>query len=261
MSDWCNSPMKRAFDFIFAVLLMMVLFPVLVLVAVIVKITTPGPVLFRQERPGRDGRRFDILKFRTMYHRDEPGPVLTRSGDPRLTGIGRFLRKFKLDELPQLLNVVLGHMSFVGPRPQAVKLWRRFVDLPIVLRVRPGITGAATLAFRNEEELLRPLSSGQVEELYLKYLMPLKMQIDEDYLRTATWKTDVRVIVDTVTGVFGRNKECPEQWITHLPDFVAFQAEIWETSTGKSFTPSGIRPSYAPVRSGENHVAVPEIGD
>src|SRR6266581_6674842 len=158
INSWCNSIWKRAFDITLAGILLSLLLPFLIVLAVAVKLTSKGTILFRQRRPGRDGREFQIMKFRTMVVNEKsPGPVLTRADDPRVTWIGRRLRKWKLDELPQLLNVFRGDMSFVGPRPQPTKLWK---DTSIqeqasyVLSVRPGITSQATLNFRNEEELL-----------------------------------------------------------------------------------------------------------
>ena len=199
IGQWVHSPWKRLFDFVCAAVLLIPALPLMLLVAIIVKATSRGPVLFSQTRPGRLGKQFRILKFRTMRdNRSENGPMLTRCGDPRLTWIGAKLRKYKVDELPQLFNVLLGQMSFVGPRPQPAKLWNHFHELPPVLKVRPGITGAATLAFRHEEELLEPLTAEQVEEFYINALMPLKLRLDLQYLARATFFTDLGLILRTV---------------------------------------------------------------
>ncbi len=202
INSWCNSIWKRVFDITMAGILLCVLSPLLIVLALAVKITSKGDILFRQRRPGRAGREFYIMKFRTMVVNEEsPGPVLTRADDPRVTWIGRRLRKWKLDELPQLLNVFHGDMSFVGPRPQPTKLWK---DASIqeqasyVLSVRPGITSQATLNFRNEEELLAPLTSEEVEDVYLKTIMPVKLEMEVEYLRRASFRSDMDIIFETM---------------------------------------------------------------
>src|SRR5579884_1020608 len=171
VSPWCNSPWKRGLDLLGAVILLLLLLPLMAIVAFAVKLTSPGPVFFKQRRPGKDGREFLILKFRTMLDcRRHAGPEVTRAEDPRVTWIGRYLRRWKLDELPQLFNVLSGHMSFVGPRPLATWVWQDPTiqsDAECVHSVRPGITSQATLAFRNEEEILAPLSMEELEEVYM----------------------------------------------------------------------------------------------
>src|SRR5262249_6340030 len=126
LSPWYSSRWKRIFDVLLATLLLLLAALPMLVIAVLVKLTSPGPVLFRQPRPGKDAREFCILKFRSMIDsRPEQGPVLTRAADPRITKFGGFMRRWKLDELPQLFNVLRGEMSFVGPRPQPTKLWQR----------------------------------------------------------------------------------------------------------------------------------------
>jgi lipopolysaccharide/colanic/teichoic acid biosynthesis glycosyltransferase len=133
--------------------------------------------------------------------RHRPGPVLTQASDPRVTWFGRYIRKWKLDELPQLFNVLEGNMSFVGPRPQPTKLW---VDPALqeealhVLSVRPGLTSHATLNFRNEEELLADVASHELEDVYLKTIMPLKLHMELEYLRDANFWSDLSIILKTV---------------------------------------------------------------
>jgi len=136
-----------------------------------------------------------------VVNEESPGPVLTRADDPRVTWIGRHLRKWKLDELPQLLNVLRGDMSFVGPRPQPTKLWKDpsiQEQASYVLSVRPGITSHATLNFRNEEELLAPLTSEEVEDVYLKTIMPVKLKMELKYLRRASFRSDMDIIFETM---------------------------------------------------------------
>jgi len=204
VSPWCNSSSKRMWDLVGAAILVMLCSVPMVVVAFAVKLTSRGPILFRQRRPGRGGREFTILKFRTMKASKTPaGPVLTRAQDPRLTWMGRYLRKWKLDELPQLFNILRGEMSFVGPRPQPTRLWKEpsIRDLAaVVLSVRPGITSETTLRFRNEESVLAPLSSEEVEEVYLRTLMPLKLRMEKEYLAGASFASDCKVILRT----FGR---------------------------------------------------------
>jgi len=220
VSPWCHSPWKRAFDLTGSLLLLIVLSPLMVLLALAVKLTSPGPVFFRQRRPGKDGREFAILKFRTMLNsRERAGPLLTRAADPRVTSFGRFMRKWKLDELPQLLNVLRGEMSFVGPRPQPTSLWSRpsiAGDAAHVLSVCPGITSQATLNFRNEEELLAPLSFEEVEDVYMQTLMPIKLRMELEYLERATFESDLRIILQTAVRVFKREEQKNDALIKRL---------------------------------------------
>ena len=215
VSPWCNSRLKRICDFLGALVLLILLLPVMALLALVMKLISRGPVLFRQRRPGRNGHEFFICKFRTMVvNGDQEGPVLTRADDPRVTGFGRYMRRWKLDELPQLFNVIRGEMSFVGPRPQPTKLWREPAiqkQASVVLSVRPGITSHATLAFRYEEELLAPLSAQEIEGVYLRKLMPLKLKMEIDYLREARFFSDLVIIFKTAGRIFKRQKHVDEK--------------------------------------------------
>jgi len=221
-SSWCNSVWKRVLDMTFAGVLLFALLPLLIVLAFVIKLTSKGEILFRQRRPGRTGREFQIFKFRTMVtNREHPGPVLTRAEDPRVTWIGRYLRKWKLDELPQLLNVLRGDMSFVGPRPQPTKLWAKptIQQLAVdVLSVRPGITSYATLNFRNEEELLAPLTAEELEDVYTRAIMPAKLKMDLNYLQTATFASDTRLIFKTAARILSpREEENASLVKEHLP--------------------------------------------
>jgi lipopolysaccharide/colanic/teichoic acid biosynthesis glycosyltransferase len=186
----------------------------MIAVALAVKLTSRGSVLYLQRRPGKNGREFSILKFRTMKAGScNAGPVLTRAADPRVTWFGRYIRKWKLDELPQLFNVLRGDMSFVGPRPQATKLWKQLSiqeEASYVLSVRPGITSQATLNFRNEEELLAPLSSEELEEVYTTAIMPLKLKMDIECLQSASFSSDLRIVLKTMFRIFNRQEESNE---------------------------------------------------
>jgi lipopolysaccharide/colanic/teichoic acid biosynthesis glycosyltransferase len=165
----------------------------MLLVAAVVKVSSKGPILFRQTRMGKNGRCFEILKFRSMRV-SEGGPAVTKDGDSRLTSIGGFLRKNKLDELPQLFNVVIGDMSLVGPRP---KLPHHQI---YTLRVRPGLTGAASLAFRNEERFLHHVPEHALDECQINILMPLKRELDEEYMAKASLVSDLALLFQTVWG-------------------------------------------------------------
>ncbi len=190
--------LKRIFDLVVATTGLVVLSPVLAAVSVAVKLGSPGPVFFRQVRVGRHGRPFRIFKFRTMVDDAEArGGKLTVGGDGRVTPVGRFLRRHKLDELPQLINVVRGEMSLVGPRPEVPEYVRLFpVPYRRILMVRPGITHRATLWFRREERLLA--EADDPTTYYLTHIMPLKVKFYLDGLERQSFLDDLKTIVWTV---------------------------------------------------------------
>ena len=191
-SSWSVSVIKRCIDLVFAVLALLLFWPLLLLAAVLVRYRSPGPVIFRQKRVGRNGVLFTVYKFRTMsMDAQEDGPSLTKRGDPRVTRFGGFLRKYKLDELPQLINVLRGDMSLVGPRPKLPHL--EVMHMPF----RPGLTGAATLAFRSEEEMLQDIPDEELEAYYCNKIKPLKAKLDWDYMRDATLATDFSLLYET----------------------------------------------------------------
>ena len=190
---------KRAFDVVCAALGLLVLSPVLLVCALLVGLTSSGGGLFRQERIGRDGVPFTIYKFRSL-RQDNAGVKITTSGDSRITPVGKVLRKTKLDELPQLWNVLKGDMSFVGPRPEV----REYTDLydgeqRQVLLVRPGITGLASIRFRNENELLD--ASDDPNRTYIEEVMPQKIALDLEYIPHASVWYDIRLILKTLVTV------------------------------------------------------------
>lgn len=194
---------KRAFDLAVSSLALLAVAPLLLVLAILVKLSSPGPVLFRQERVGRNFRRFRINKFRTMVV-DAPhrGGQITVGEDPRVTRVGRFLRKTKLDELPQLFNVLLGEMSFVGPRPEVPKYVEMFrSDYEEVLRVRPGITDLASLKYRDESTLLG--QAPDPEQMYVGQVLPDKIALAKEYIRQASLRYDLWIIFRTV-AVVGR---------------------------------------------------------
>jgi lipopolysaccharide/colanic/teichoic acid biosynthesis glycosyltransferase len=194
---------KRLFDLFFSGCGLVVLSPVFLLLAILVKFSDGGPVLFRQQRAGQGGKLFWILKFRSMVANAERlGLSVTKDGDPRVTRIGRFLRKSKLDELPQLWNVFRNDMSLVGPRPEVPRYVARYTrEQQRVLTLKPGITDPATLEFRNEEELL--LAASDTERFYLDYCVPRKIELNLAYARRANLWEDTKIILRTI-GVPGR---------------------------------------------------------
>lgn len=199
---------KRIFDLLFATVGLVFLSPLFLVLAALVKLSDGGSVFFRQERVGRDGRPFRILKFRSMVaNADKLGLSVTRDGDARITRIGRWLRKTKLDELPQLWNVFVGDMSFVGPRPEVPRYVEKYTpDQRRVLALKPGITDLATLKFRNEEELLR--TATDTEKFYLDYCVPRKIELNLAYARTANVWEDTKIILQTVLpGLVGRQAQ------------------------------------------------------
>lgn len=195
---------KRGMDLVGSGLGMLVLMPLGLMLALVIKLSDGGPVLYGHERVGRGGRPFRLWKFRSMVpNADRVGPAVTRDGDPRVTRIGRWLRRTKLDELPQLWNVWVGEMSLVGPRPEAVRYVAAYTaEEREVLAVRPGITDAASLAFRDEEGLLA--GAGNVEDFYLRYCLPRKLALNRAHLRRGGVMADLGVLVRSAGLVAGR---------------------------------------------------------
>lgn len=173
--------------------------PVILVIALAIAINSGRPVLFRQQRVGRNGHTFHLLKFRTMTATTKNGAGLTRDGDSRVTKIGRWLRKRKLDELPQLFNVLKGEMTMVGPRPDLEEFWSRArAEDRRVLELTPGITGAASLAFCDEERLLAQVSPQHLTSFYLEQVLPQKARIDSEYAVRATFRSDCGILVQTL---------------------------------------------------------------
>jgi lipopolysaccharide/colanic/teichoic acid biosynthesis glycosyltransferase len=195
----------RRLDFVFALIGLLILSPVLLVIALVIKLTSKGAVLFRQNRVGKNGKDFKVYKFRTMYVDADKKGLLTIGGkDNRVTKIGYFLRKYKLDELPQLVNVLKGEMSLVGPRPEV----RRYVDMYSpeqmkALTVVPGITDYASIIYRNENDLLAVAANP--EEFYVKEIMPKKIELSFIYINNRNIKEYFKIIAKTVvTSVKGK---------------------------------------------------------
>lgn len=191
----------RLLDIGAAALGLALLSPLFLLVGLWIKLDSPGPVFYRAARVGRNGAPFRLYKFRSMVAgADRQGPGITATGDARVTRVGRFLRSTKLDELPQLINVLKGEMSLVGPRPEDPRYVALYTpEQCCVLAVRPGITSAASLAFRHEEQLL---AGEDWETLYREQVLPAKLAIDLAYLERRTAFSDLRLVFRTIAAIF-----------------------------------------------------------
>ena len=196
---------KRAFDLCAALVGVLLLSPLLVAIAVWIRLDSPGPALFRQVRVGRHGELFHILKFRTMRAQPaaRPGPqrLLTVGRDARITRAGHFLRKYKLDELPQLFNVVHGTMSLVGPRPEVPRYVACYPprERALVLSVRPGVTDWASILFKDENAILG--QAPDPEQAYIDTILPTKLEYYVRYVRERTFWVDLRIILRTLRAI------------------------------------------------------------
>jgi lipopolysaccharide/colanic/teichoic acid biosynthesis glycosyltransferase len=191
---------KRAIDVVAAGAGLVALSPVLAAAAIAVKLGSPGPVLFRHARVGKDGRTFEVLTFRSMRV-GGAGPAITTGGDPRVTRVGRLLRRTKLDELPQLWNVLVGDMSLVGPRPEVQRYVDRFAgDYARILSIRPGITDFAAVEYRDEESVLA--AAADAEAAYVERVLPAKIRLYHRYLDEMSLKTDVSLVLRTLGALF-----------------------------------------------------------
>lgn len=193
--------MKRLFDLSLAILGAAMLFPLLAIIALLIKIDSRGPVFYRGVRSGQHGRPFRIVKFRTMVENaEEIGGPSTALNDPRLTRIGKYLRKYKFDELPQILNIIRGEMSIVGPRPQVEKYTRLYGDREkVILSVRPGLTDYASIRFINLDSIL---GNGSVDEKYVRDIEPEKNRLRIKYVEEHTLWIDCKIIMLTVLRLF-----------------------------------------------------------
>ncbi len=193
-----SSRPKRAFDVLFSFIGILILLPFLLLISLLIITSSGLPVFYIQQRVGRRNADFSLFKFRTMKKDSEKQGLLTVGGrDPRITSIGYYLRKYKLDELPQLFNVLVGDMSLVGPRPEV----RKYVDLYTdeqkkILLVKPGITDYASLEYFNENELLA--NSTDAEKTYINQIMPAKLELNKKYIEEKSFMTDLKIIFRTI---------------------------------------------------------------
>ncbi|MCX5852791.1 MAG: sugar transferase [Deltaproteobacteria bacterium] len=192
---------KRLFDMVVSIFFLVVLFPLLIVVALLIKLDSPGPVFFIQDRMGKGGRNFRLMKFRTMYvDKVEESKFFAPGSTMRITRCGKILRDTKIDELPQLINVLKGEMSFVGPRPEVSKyrhVYRGMFEQ--VLTLKPGITDWASIKYRNEEELL--CKSGNPEVMYEKEVLPDKLKMAVEYKKEIGFMNDMKILITTLLRV------------------------------------------------------------
>lgn len=199
---------KRIFDFLVALLLTVLLLPLFLIIAIVIKCTGNGPVFFIQHRVGKDNKDFGIIKFRTMFTHAESKGQLTVGKDSRITPEGHFLRKYKLDELPQLFNVLKGDMSLVGPRPEV----RKYVELYTeeqkkVLSVKPGITDTASVQFADENDLLA--GCADPEKKYITEIMQVKLSLNLQYIAKQSFFNDLKILAHTFSRVFLTKRQRP----------------------------------------------------
>ena len=192
---------KRCFDFIVALIMIVILLPFLIIVSIAIKLDSKGPVMYRQVRVTQYGRKFKIFKFRTMVEgADKIGSQITTSNDARVTRIGVFLRKFRIDELPQLFNIILGDMSFVGTRPEVEKYVEEYTaEMMATLLLPAGVTSGASIRYKDEQQLLDNVEN--VDEVYVKEVLPGKMRYNLKSLKNYSFMQDIITLIKTVVAV------------------------------------------------------------
>lgn len=185
---------KRGFDIVFSILILTIFFPFIILIALLIKLDSKGSAFFIQERVGKDNVVFNIYKFRTMYEASQSKGLLTLGNhDSRITKIGYYLRRYKIDEFPQIINVLIGNMSFVGPRPEL----RHYVNIYkeedyVVFSIKPGITSLASLKYINEAELLK--TAKDPEDFFVNAIIPDKLKLDKEYIKNQNFLLDIKII-------------------------------------------------------------------
>ena len=195
----------RIFDIVFAMVGLICLWPIFIVIAIWIKLNSKGPVFYLQNRVGINNLDFELCKFRTMYmDADKKRSLTIGTRDDRITSIGAILRRYKLDELPQLWNVLKGEMSFVGPRPEL----RKYVELysnhqKEVLKVKPGITDTASIQFRNENDLLA--NASEPEQYYIQHILPAKLELNQHYITNKSSILYLRIIITTINSVWKQN--------------------------------------------------------
>jgi lipopolysaccharide/colanic/teichoic acid biosynthesis glycosyltransferase len=189
---------KRLFDIVAVIIGLVLLLPVFIIISLWIKLSSKGPLFYSQKRVGKDFKEFDIYKFRSMVvDADKIGPSVTSGDDPRITEIGKFIRETKIDELPQLLNVLKGDMSLVGPRPEVMKFVAKKRDAYTkILSVRPGITDNAAIEFRDEETIMNQYADK--EKAYLDIILPQKIKLYYNYIDNITFLNDIKLILKTL---------------------------------------------------------------
>ncbi len=194
---------KRIFDIFFSFLGLIILFPLIVFVSFLINFDSKGPIFFRQIRVGKNQKNFRVHKFRTMYCQSEKMGLITTASDKRITKVGRWLRKFKIDEIPQLIDVFQGKMSFVGPRPEVPKYVKNYPEevKKIIFSVKPGITDQASLKFKNENELFTG-NEESYENFYVKEILPKKLNLSIRNIKNQNLMNDILIIIKTIVKIF-----------------------------------------------------------
>lgn len=190
--------MIRFFDVLLSIILIAFLLPVFIIISILITITSGFPILFKQQRVGRYNKDFTIFKFRTMHNNsDKKGLLTIGNTDSRITAIGKFLRQYKLDELPQLFNVLIGNMSFVGPRPE-VRYYVNYYtsEQQQILKVKPGITDYATIAYKNETELLKSVNNP--EQFYISEILPKKIELNKKFINSPSLSNYFKILFKTI---------------------------------------------------------------
>lgn len=197
--------LKRLFDIIFSTILLIVLSPILIILAIAIKIDSKGPIFYRQERITQYGKIFKIFKFRTMiFNADKIGALVTTKNDSRITRVGNIIRKCRLDEIPQLINILVGDMAFVGTRPEVKKYVERYTDeMKATLLMPAGVTSIASIKYKNEDEIIgKYIEQGEdIDDIYVNRVLPEKMKYNLDYVKKFTIFQDILVCVQTVNEV------------------------------------------------------------
>ena len=194
--------LKRVFDFLFSFLGILILVPFFIIMSSIIKISSKGPVFFLQKRITQFGREFKIIKFRTMVtHAEQLGPQITSNNDSRITKLGSFLRKFRIDEIPQLFNILIGDMSFVGTRPEVLKYVKCYSDEMMATLLLPaGVTSKASIEYKNESLLLN--KAQELDKTYIEVILPQKMEINLLALKEFSFLQDISIIIRTIVNIF-----------------------------------------------------------
>lgn len=203
--------LKRMFDILMSFIGIIILLPLMIIIGIIIKLTSKGPILFKQIRVTKNSKLFQIYKFRTMRENSEGNKQITVGNDSRITGIGKILRKTKLDEIPQLFNVIKGEMSLVGPRPEVPKYVELYNDeQKKILQVPAGITDYASIYFSNESELLG--KADNPEKFYIEKIMPYKIELNQKYIENINIFTDIKIIILTILKIAGFIKLEPKEF-------------------------------------------------
>lgn len=201
----CSLLFKRLFDIIFSLILLVILSPVMLIISILIKLDSKGPVFFRQERIAQYGKTFRIFKFRTMVQNaDKMGSLVTLGKDSRITRVGNKIRKLRLDEFPQLINVLIGDMTFVGTRPEVKKYVDCYTDeMKATLLLKPGITSIASVKFKDEDEIISQyISKGEsIDDVYNNRVLPEKMKYNLKYTKQVSVLEDIKICINTVIEV------------------------------------------------------------